>query len=346
MKRSPALATLLALSITLTPTLAFGQGFEFGVDEAEEVAEESEESAEEQPVDTQDPAGLEFTEEDAAKKTTYSDTEVPQVAVVAVSGPAMDPDRRQKVQTELEEVAGEIPNITVLSGSAILGALEQAGGDDCVQEPLCLADVGESAGVSRILVARVVEKPDGLELKVDYFDVDDKLFVKYHNTPGLGGTPAVVDAVKPALDEIFDIRSLQQGPEVVGDEDTGVVQTVLAYGTAGLAVGSLAAGIIFGIGAKKIEKDVQARPQTGDVYDMTQVEAREAIRPAEAKATTANVFYGLAIGLGAVSALLFYIKGGSDVAEDQEVSSRTIHDLQIAPAVTSDGFGVGAAFRF
>lgn len=352
MTRSPALAALLALTITLSPSLVFAQGFEFGeddVDSVEEAAENAEES--EDAADTQDPAGLSFSEEEA-ETTTYADTDESQVAVVAVPGPAMDSDRRSKVQSEMESVAGKVPGITVLSGSSVLGALEASGGEACVAEPLCLADVGEQAGVQRILLARVVEKPDGLELKVDYFDVDDKLFIKFENTGGLGGTGQIVNAVEPSLNEIFDVRQVRRGDTGVGDEDSSVVQTVLAYGTAGLAVASLAGGIVFGIQAKNIEKEVEARPRNGDVYEMTQVEAREAIRPAEAKATTANVFYGLAIGLGAVSALLFYIKGGSDVAEGETAVNTTqkkkrIKDLQIAPAVTADGgFGVGAGFRF
>lgn len=340
MKRSPALALLLALTIAISPTYAFAQGMEFGEEEAEEVAEEAE------AAETQDPAGLDFSEEEAAKPT-YSDTGESQVAVVAVPGEAMDPERRQKLQAEMESVAGDIPNITMLSGSAVLGALEEAGGEACVQEPLCLASVGETAGVERMLIARVAEREDGLTLNVDYFDVDDKLFIKYYTKSGIGGTPGLVDEVKPALDDIFDVRSLERGPAVVGAEDSGVVQKVLAYGTAGLAVVSLAGGIIFGVQAKNIEKEVEGRPQTDGVYDMTQVEARAAIRPAEARATTANVLYGLAVGLGAVSALLFYIQSGSDVSEDQETVRRSpIRDLRIAPAVTSDGFGFGAGFRF
>lgn len=345
MKRSPALAALLALSMALTPSMVFAQGFEFGEEEVESGPEEGGEGEEAPEVDTQDPAGLEFSEEDA-QKTTYSDTAEKQVAVVALPGEHMDADRRSKVQAEMERVTGGISAITMVSGSAVLGALEAAGGEACVQEPLCLADAGEQAGAERILVARVVEKEDGFELKVDYFDVDDKLFIRYDNTPGLGGTPAIVKAVEPALNKIFDVRSLQAGQEYTGDEDSGVVRSVIAYGTAGLAVGALVGGIVFGINAKNIEKEVEGSPKNGDVYRYTQVEARDAIRPAESKATTANVFYGLAVGLAGVSALFFLIGSGSDVAEDQEQASRGIRDLQVAPTVSSHGLGLGAGFRF
>ncbi len=344
MKRSPALAALLALSIAMMPSVTFAQGFEFGEDEPEEKSGGEDGEPE---VDTQDPAGLEFTEDDA-KKTTYSDTAEKQVAVVAVGGEQMDADRRQKVQAELERVAGTISAITVLGGSSVLGALESAGGDACVQEPLCLADVGEQANVERILVARVTEGSRGLELKIDYFDVDDKLFLRYENTPGLGGTGAIVSAIQPALYKIFDVREFGKRGDLQGEEDSSVVQSVIAYGTAGLAVGSLVAGIIFGSKAKSIEKEVTASPKNGEIYRYTQVEAREAIRPAESKATTANVFYGLAVGLAGVSALFFIIRGGSDVGADEkpQASKGAIRDLQIAPAVTADGFGLGAGFRF
>lgn len=343
MKRSRALAALLALTMAMSPSLVFAQGFEFGEEEAEE--EVGEEEAPE--VDTQDPAGLTFSE-DEAEKTTYSDTDEKQVAVVAIPGEQMDSERRQKVQAEMERVAGGITAITMLSGSSVLGALEASGGDACVQEPLCLADVGEQAGVERILVARIVEKDDGLELKVDYFDVDDKLFIRYENTGGLGGTGAIVSAVEPALNKIFDVRQLGQGEEFQGEEDSSTVQTVIAFGTGGLAVGSLIAGIIFGSQAKSTENEVEGSPQSGGVYNYTQVEARDAIRPAESKATTANVFYGLAVGLAGVSALFFIIRGGSDVDEGEQakLKKKKIRDLQIAPAVTSHGVGFGAGFRF
>lgn len=343
MKQSPALAALLALTMALSPSVVFAQGFEFGEEEAEETPEGEE-------VDTQDPAGLEFSEEEA-EKTTYSDTAEKQVAVVALAGEHMDADRRQKVQEEMERVAAGIPAITMLSGSSVLGTLEASGGDACVQEPLCLADVGEQAGVERILIARVAEKPDGLELKVDYFDVDDKLFVRFHNIGGLGGTPGVVKSVEPALNKIFDVREFVEGQEFSGDEDSSVVQSVLAYGAGGLAVASLVGGIVFGLKAKRVEDEVTSSPRNGEVYEYTQVEAREAIRPAKSAATTANVFYGLSVGLAAVSVLFFVIRGGSDVADEGATAlnddDKKIRDLQIAPAVTSDGgLGFGASFRF
>lgn len=350
MKRSPALAALLALTMALSPSVVFAQGFEFGEEESEETPEGGE--GEGEPVDTQDPAGLTFSE-DEATKTTYSDTEEKQVAVVAVPGEHMDADRRSKVQQELERVAGGINAITVLSGSSVLGALEASGGDACVQEPLCLADVGEQAGVERILVARVVEKPNGLELKVDYFDVDDKLFVRFHNIDGLGGTPGIVKAVEPALNKIFDVREFVEGQDFEGDEDSSVVQSVLAFGAGGLAVASLVGGIVFGLKAKRIDNEVTDSPKNGDVYQYTQVQARDAIRPAKSAATTANVFFGLAVGLTAVSVLFFVIRGGSDVSEEDKTAlnekekRKKIRDVQIAPTVTADGgLGFGAGFRF
>ena len=348
MKQSPLLAAILAFTIAFSPTAIFAQDFEFEEEETETEFEEEEPGDGEEPeVDTQDPAGLEFSEEEGAKNT-YSDAEEKSVAIVAMAGEEMDSDRRGKVQAEMERVAGEISAVSVVGGGGLLSALEASGGEACVQEPLCLADVGEQAGAERILVARVVKREKGLELKIDYFDVDDKLFVKYENVGGLGGTGAVVSAIEPALKKIFDVREFVDGPDYQGDENKSVVQTVLAYGFAGLAVASLAGGIVMGLGAKSTESDVEGRPKTGDVYSMTQVEAREAIRPAEKKATTANVFYGLAAGFAAVSVLFFLIRGGSDVGEDEKATTRkTIRDINVAPAVTADGgIGFGAGFRF
>lgn len=325
--------------MAFAPSAGFAQGFSFDEEEAAEAAEEAAE------VDTQDPAGLEFSV-DETTTTKYSDESHQQVAIVAVPSEQMDSDRRAQVQAEMERVASKITTITALSGSAVLGALEASGGEACVQEPLCLADVGEQAGVDRILVARVSASANGTELKLDYFDVEDKLFVRFKNTDGLGNTGSIVRAVEPAMNDIFDVRDLSAGQTYQGDEDSSTVQTVIAFGTAGLAVASLVGGIVMGLGAKKAADEVINSPKTGDVYNYTQVEARDAIRPAQSKATTANVFYGLAVGLAAVSAVFFVIRSGSDVDKSEQASKRGIKDLQIAPSVSGDGPGIGATFRF
>lgn len=349
MNRFQALAGLLAVMLAASPQIAWAQGFDFGEEEAEAEPEPETGGGEgegEVDVDTQDPAGLDFNEQDA-ERTTYSDSaENHNIAIVAVPGEFMDSDRRQKVQAELEKRASDV-GVSAAGGAPVLGTLEASGGEDCVREPLCLADVGEQSGADRILLARVVQGPDGsFNLTVDYFDVEDKLFIRSHTEEGLGGTGAIVDAVETSVNKVLDVRDLVAGPNVVDDEDSGVVQTVLAYSTAGLAVGALAAGIVFGLKAKSIEKEVSGRPKNGDVYVMTQTEARDAIRPAQSAATSANVFYGLSVALGLTSALLFFIQGGSDVAADQGTGTTSIRDLQIAPAVTADGFGFGASFRF
>jgi hypothetical protein len=262
----------------------------------------------------------------------------------------MDSERRSKVQAEMEKITSKVGTVIMISGSALIGPLEAAGGEECVKEPLCLADVGEQAGAERILIAHVASADGkGLELKVDYFDVDDKLYIKYDNTSGLNGTGGIVNAIEPSLNKIFDVRELVDGEQYADDENKGVVQTVLAYSTAVWAVGFLTGGGVMGLGAKSAENDVKngAKNSLG-VYESTQVDARESIRPAQKKATTANVFYGLSAGLAAVSVLFFLIRGGSDVdkSESQGQVKRGLKDIQVAPAVTADGFGVGAGFRF
>lgn len=338
MTPSRSIASLLAcLLIAISPATVAAQGFEFGEEDVEEVPE--------------DEGGMSFGEDDVdavEEGGVYAEEEgaTPMVAIVAVPGPHMEPDRRAEVQAEMSRVMEDVPGFIAVGPEAVLPGLEQRGKETCVSEPLCLAEVGREANVDRILVVRVVERPEGLELATDLFDVRDKLFMKYHTETGLSGTGGLVEAVRPSLYDVFDVRVRRGDPDYVGEEDTGVVQTVAAYGTAGLSVVALGLGIVFGLDASSIEDEVTSSPRNADgTYQMTQVQAQERLREADSAAVTANIFYGLAAGLAITSGILFFIDSGSDVASEEELRGG-LQDLRLAPTVSADGMGVGASFRF
>jgi hypothetical protein len=346
MAGSRLLATLLAIVITLAPTYSFAQGFEFDEDDTEPITEEDDggDGMEFGEDDTGGDDGMTFGEDDVVEEdTTFEGT--PIVAVVAIPGPEMDPDRQSEVQAEMMDVLADVPGYDYRGPETILPGLEERGTQECLREPICLGAVGTDAGVDRILYARVTPSSQGgLRLSVDFFEVKDKLTLKFTTRDGLGGTGDIVDNIKPAIYEVMEIR-IRDGDNFADPDDDSLVQPIIAYGSAALAVGSLIGGIVFGLKAKSGEDDLEALQNEDGTYDITQKEAESRLRDVQSNATTANIFYGLAVGLAAVSGLFFYLDIGSDVGEDAE-GNALIEDLHVAPAVTEGGFGFGAGFRF
>lgn len=350
MAGSRLLATLLATALAIAPSHVFAQGFDFDEEETQPIDDEdsgggddggmdfgSDESA-----DDGGDGGMTFGADEVVEEDT--DIGTPSVAVVAVPGPEMGPDRRADVQEKMMDVLADIPGYDYRGPETVLPGLEERGLDDCVREPICLGAVGTNAGVERILLARV--RPGsggGLTLTVDFFEVRDKLTLKYAERENLTSTGQIVDSVQPALYEVFEVRS-RDGENLVGPEDDSLVQPIIAYSTAVLAVGSLVGGIVFGLQASSGEDDLNALQNSDGTFSITQEEARSRLSEVQSDATTANVFYGLAFGLAAVSALFFYLDIGSDVGAEEQ--SSLIEDIRIAPAATDNGFGFAAGFRF
>ena len=328
---STFLASLLIALIAL-PNAVYAQGFEFGEEEAEEV---------EEVVEEEDDGQMSFSSDDLSKEDA-TEEEKPQVALVVI--PTADVERNRDLQAELNKVGGDIPGIVTMGPETVLPGLQQREAEQCVTDPICLGAVGDEGKVGRILILRVKEGDSGLELNADYFDVQDRLFVKYHTVKGLSSTSDLVEAVEPALNEIFSIRPDDGSKDYVGKEDTGIVQDIVAFGAAGLAVAAFGGGIAMGLKASGKEQEVEDT-KSGDGYTMTQVEADAILREADDAATTANILYGLSAALAVTSAVFFFIRGGSDVADDQKNAS-LIHDFQIAPIITETGAGFGAGFRF
>lgn len=351
MAGSRLLATLLATALAIAPTHAFAQGFDFGEEEAAPIEEKEGDDGGGMEFGSDDSAseggddGMTFGADEVAEDKTVAGT--PSVAVVAVPGPDMDPDRRADVQEEMMDVLADIPGYEYRGPETVLPGLEERGFDDCVREPICLGSVGTAAGVDRILLARV--KPGsggGLTLTVDLFEVKDKLTLKYAERERLSSTGDIVDNLKPALYEVFEVR-IRDGDNFAGPEDDSLIQPIIAYSTAVLAVGSLVGGIVFGLKASSGEDELNGFQTSDGTYSITQEEADKRLRDVQSNATTANIFYGLAVGLAAVSGLFFYLDIGSDVGADEKSADNSmIQDLHIAPAASEDGFGFAAGFRF
>jgi hypothetical protein len=290
------------------------ENMEFGVDEVAPVDETAEETPQE--VDK----GL--------------------TAVVAPPVPSMSSDERAELQEALQEAVKVVKNLETTGPSKVNAGLAERDAESCIKETLCLSSVGRDAGVGRILIGRINKTDSGYRLDLEYFDVTDKLFMRYKTVDELGSFSAAIKAVEPAMKELFDVREFG-GPKVVDTEDTGIVQTVFAYTTAGLALACLGGGIVYGMDASAQEKEVTDNPSS-----FSQRSAQLKLNEASNTATTANIFYALGVAFGLTSVLLFTIDFGSDVDESEEEVFFRPGNLQLAPAVAADGFGVGASFSF
>gem|GEM_PF-2052199 len=267
------------------------------------------------------------------------------VGVVAVPGDDITAEERDRLQDALRDAADDIPEISIYGDADLLSALEERGPDYCSRESICLASVGDGVAVDRILQARVEDDGGSFRLDIDYFDVDDRLFVAYHSNSGLSSIDDVIEAIPPGVDDIFGIRRDVDGDMYVDDRDVNI-QSVLAYSTAGAAVASLGTGILFGMQVNSQQSDLEAaRDGDGNYSDLTQTEARSQQRSMENAALTANVFYGLSAGLAATSLALFVLGGGDD-ATASSGQTPWYGAVEWSPQFGGEQVGLGATFNF
>ena len=324
--------SLLAMSLLTVATFAMPR---------DAMAQDDDMSFDEDEGTVADPDGMTFEESEGTTVTKGRE-----MAVVAIPSSALDQEQLDQLQSTLMATMVEVKKYDPTGPSRILPLLDENDTETCAREQLCLGAVGKEAGVSYVLMARVSKEASGFKLTVDLFDVKDKLFVRTKSYDELSSFKDVIDSVQPAVRTVFDIRAADQGPQVGTDVGRGTVQSVFAYTTAALAVACLGGGIYYGREASAQADAVVNSKKSQDNpkrYDsLTQKQARTRMQEAEGTATTANVFYGLGVVLGAASVALFVIDFGADVDEDEY----TIRSLQLLPSVGPDSVGVGASLRF
>lgn len=344
-----SLAALL-LALTWAAPSAFAQGdMSFGVDEVEEGTDGGDDGG-----DGGDD-GFSFTEEDVnnggeegSDALGAGSDKGGTVAVVAVPTSAIDDEQQRQLQDALEESMKQVKDYDVRGPSGVTGGLRERDPEVCARETICLASVGGEAGVNKMVLARISKNGEQYRLDIDFFDVDERLFIKYETVENLGSVSAAIKEVDPTVKALFGIRANNGGPEVEDKPNNQWIRPVFGYTTAGLAVAGFVGGAVFGNRAKQ-ERDaiINAEKNANDQYSgQTQTDARNAFNGARRTANTANVFYGLGVGMAALSVVFFTVDFGSDVADEDELSKRTIRDFKVAPAVTRDAAGVGTFFRF
>lgn len=325
-----ALFVVAALS---APTLVMADDMTFG---------------EEEGTDTKKKDDMTFGEEEGTdankKEEEKSSTKGNTMSVLALPSKAITKEQRTKLQSAMMKASGETKKYSATGGSGVLSVLEENDLETCVREQLCLGSVGRESKVDYILTGRVSKAATGYSFTLDLFDVKEKLFIKSKTYNKLSDFDDVLDMVTPASRSVFDIRVKRDGPKIGTGAKKSTIQTVFAYTTAGLAVACIGGGIFYGLDASAQEDELKNSAKEGSRYkDLTQRQARERLNEIEGTATTANVFYGLGIALGAASAALFLIDFGSDVDETEQYGVRQI---SVTPTVSTNSVGVGTMFRF
>lgn len=338
-------ATLCLLAAS--PVLAQDDGtMTFGEDDAQEVDDDEEESGSSSDggdSESSDDGTMSFGESEGENLDQEEKKETPLVGFVAVPSDALDSGQRGKLQNKLTEALRNIPDIKLEMGPAVLNALKKRTVATCVTEPLCLGSVGEKVGVERLVIAMVEEGSRGMELEVNYFHVNDRLFIKSETVRRLGNVNEVLSEVTPAVKKVFGVRQ-ERDDQDYAEQNKGLAQTVTAIGCGVLSAGALTGGILFGNQASSIEETLNNKLKNEGVHEIKQKKAKQLYSDAQGKAATANIFYGLSGAFAVASGVLFIIDPGSDVSDDRRAD--LFERLDVTPSVGRSGAGFSASFDF
>ena len=320
----------------------------FGEEEAENVQKEKDDSSQQENNQNQNEEGMTF-EEGEASESSSTPSSTPTVGLVAVPGDAMSSTQRANLREKLVSAMQPVPEIDLDSGQAVLEALRKRNVPSCVTEPLCLGSVGGEADVDRIVMARVNQKDEELQLDIDYFNVSDRLFVRYKSVQNLGSFDDVVGAVEPTIKEMFDLNQPQQGSEPGPRPRSSKALKIVGFSSIALSAGALTAGILFGVRANTLEQDLKGRKSDG-AYNVTQVAAQQQLNQSQNKAGLATGFY-IASGVLAAAGGTFLFLGSGPSGTEQPPADQTTAELnspswQVTPTAGRDGVGVRAQFQF
>ena len=355
-----------AMIAMLAPATAQAQtddddGFSFGDDEVDDFGD---------PMDFGDDEGWDDWEDDegwedegwgddeevddgwgAEEDTTpvALDTVTALVVPSDVFDPALADSLTNAVMLELMNLEGA----TVVTNDGLRQEFEIMGAElafECAFDPVCLGRYGRQLGLGRIVVGRVNSTVTGTwGTTIDLFDTANSSISNYRYFETETRLLAISEALPTEIRMLFGIREDRTG---AGGGRTGPspVQTALAWTTAGLAVASVATGIVFGLSAKSTDSDLQDCLLTEDfrgepVCEMTQREASPLIDDGRRDATLSNVFIGGGLFLGVISVVLFTVTPGGDIDADADLARRN-RDWRLSPAVSSEGLGFSGSWTF
>ena len=360
----PALSFALIAMMAPAPAVAQTDddedGFSFGDDEVDDFGDSMDFGDDEGWDDWEDDEGWDDWEDDEGGDDGWGDpvedttpVALDTITALVVPSEAFDPVLADQLTNAVMLELMNIEGVTVVTNDGLRGEFEIMGAElafECAFDPVCLGRYGQQLGLGRIVVGRVNATETGSwGTTLDLFDTANSSINNYRYFETETRLLAITEALPTEIRMLFGIREDRGG---TGDARTGpsTAQTALAWTTAGLAVASVATGIVFGLSAKSTDSDLEdcVLTETFDgepVCELTQVAAQPLIDDGRRDATLSNVFIGGGVFLGVISVVLFTVTPGADIDEEADLARRN-RDWRLSPAVSREGFGFSGSWTF
>lgn len=352
------------LHATLAPAVVAAQGFDFTDEEEEDFGEPMDFTDDEWGDDEwSDDDVMEFGDdgwddvEDGDDGWGEDDTmevvEVPNtITGLIVPSADFDATLADQLTATLIQELGTIEGNEVVSNEGLRQEFEIMGGElatECAFDPVCLGRYGRELGLGRVVVGRVESTLTGWATTIDLFETETSSIINYRYFETEGRLLAVQEALPAQLPALFGIRA-ERNTGSGGPDGPSTAQVAMAWTTAGLAVGAIATGVVFGLSARSTESDLQDCTLVDDfegepVCQRTQVESQPLISDAKSDARLSNILIGGGLFLGVLSVVLFTVTPGGDIDEDAELVQRR-RNWRLAPAASRDGFGLSGSWNF
>lgn len=281
-----------------------------------------------------------------------SDDGPPTVGIAAVPTETISSSQRSRAQNKLRGAMEKVPDVELQSGPAVLEALKKRTVATCVTEPLCLGSVGEEAGVDRLVLVRIVEDQGSPQLNIDYFNVSERLFIRYETVSDVTSVGQAIGAIEPAIGRLFELGQREGGQEYA-EQDRGAANQILGFVSAGLSAVAIGSGVVLGVQAQNLQGEYNNKEQVDGQFtdpNFTPRAARDLRERAQSRAQTANILYGLGVAFAGGSAALFLLDSGGEseessgrAAREEDGASRSV---RVAPILGDDRAGLRADFRF
>ncbi len=197
-------------------------------------------------------------------------------------------------------------------------------------------------------MGRLTGSDGNYTFNMDLVNVEESLIADYTSRTVKGDLGDLQETVKPSINRLFNIRQVRTGPAKDSPEpEIGTLQKGLAWTALGTGVVFVGLGVFFGLEASAIEDELTNGSRVNvngqNVYALSPVQAQARLTEAEDQALLSNISYGVGIAAGVTSALLFFIKPGSDIATEEELQSER---LRIQPVFGAQGAGVQAEVKW
>lgn len=259
-------------------------------------------------------------------------------------------------EATIEQLKGEhytnFDSVEAIPIKEKLAAMSEEERLTCVDDPVCLADMGREIGAANIIVGRIytenVDRPqitfDMIEVSTStnknsiFFDTQSRLRKQEQDISGALLRLFNIDT--GSIDSLLTKREVEEAPPLpMGQMIAGIVVGVVALGAIG-------AGIYMGYTAGEMDDEIQKMIDENtsdklynDLDGKRQTDAKEKFDKASDWAMIANILYATGAVAAVVSVILFLIR--PDNSDDIFAN-----ELYVSPSVGSDGGGVVAGFTF